>query len=150
MLEISNSFIFINRGRGITNIENKKLLNQAYNVVIDNSSLGKKFLDNCLFVINMFKELDQKDKEISGINNDLCTIIFDNQVENQKNNINLINSSLFNAKPYMEYLNIFNKTCNKKILLNTLKEEFINKKKKNLQIFVYLLLTPNAKIYLFQ
>ena len=145
LLEISNSFIFINRGRGITNIENKKLLNQAYNVVIDNSSLGKKFLDNCLFVINMFKELDQKDKEISGINNDLCTIIFDNQVEKQKNNINLINSSLFNAKSYMEYLNIFNKTCNKKILLKTLKEEFINKKKKNFTNFCLSSLNTKCK-----
>ena len=107
LIEISSSFIFINRGRGITSVENRKVLNQAYNTIIDNSSLGKKFIDNCLFVINMFKPLNEKEKDILGIKNDLYTIIFDdNQQKEKKNNLELINSSLFDAKSYMEYLNI--------------------------------------------
>ena len=146
LLEISSSFIFINRGRGITSVENKKVLNQAYNTVIDNSSLGKKFIDNCLFVINMFKPLNEKEKDILGIKNDLYTIMFDdNQQMEKKNNLELINSSLFDAKSYMEYLNIYNKIGNREELFKILKEEFITKKKKNFTNFCLSYLKTKCK-----
>lgn len=144
LLEISSSFIFINRGRGITSIENKKVLNQAYNTVIDNSSLGNKFIDNCLFVINMFKKLEEKEKDILGIKSDLYTIIFDDNQQKEKI-IELINSSLFDAKSYMEYLNIYNKIGNSEILLKILKEEFIIKKKKNFTSFCLSQLKAKCK-----
>jgi GTPase Era involved in 16S rRNA processing len=131
LLEISSSFIFINRGRGITSIENKKILNQAYNTVIDNSSLGNKFIENCLFVINMFEKLEEKEKDILGIKKDLYTILFnDDQQKEKNNNFDLINSSLFDAKSYMEYLKIYNKIGNREIIFKIIKEEFITKKKK--------------------
>ena len=136
LLEISSSFIFINRGRGITSIENKKVLNQAYNTVIDNTSLGNKFIDHCLFVINIFKKLEEKEKDILTIKRDFYTIIFDdNQQKGKKNNFDLINSSLFDAKSYIEYLNIYNKIGNREKLFKILKEEFITKKKKNFTNF---------------
>lgn len=91
LIDISSSFIFINRGRGITSIENKKVLSQAYYTVINNSSLGKKFIDNCLFVINMFKPLDDKEKDILGIKNDLYTILYDDNQQKEKKNFEIIN-----------------------------------------------------------
>ena len=54
LLAISSSFVFINKGRAIGNIENREILKNAYNVISDNSSLGNNYLENCLFIINMF------------------------------------------------------------------------------------------------
>ena len=77
LLNISSSFVFINRGRAITNNENREIFKYTYNIISDNSSLGQNYLDNCLFTINMFEKLDENDKKIPEIQKDFSNIIFD-------------------------------------------------------------------------
>ena len=134
LLDISSSFVFINKGRGITTTTNKKLLSQAYNAIRDNTSLGQNYIKNCLFVVNMFQKLDKKEKDISEIQKDISTVIFENE-EVPKEYRKIINVSLFDAKAYIEYLNINQKICNKKKLFNELKNEFIEKGKNNFTKF---------------
>ena len=134
LIDISSSFVFINRGRKICDTTNKKLLNLAYNIINDNSSLGPDYLKNCLFVINMFQSLDDKEKDISDIKKDISSVIFDYKEDQQKYK-DLIHASLFDAKSYMEYLNESEKLCNKKNIFLRLKNEYIEKKRKNFSKF---------------
>ena len=130
LLDISTSFVFINKGRAITNNENREILKNAYNVISDNSSLGQYYLDNCLFVINMFEKLNENDKKIPEIQKDFSTIIF-NDLKSQQQNSKFINIELFNAKAYNDYLNEITNINNITNILNKLKIDFIQKKRKN-------------------
>ena len=131
LLAISSSFVFINRGRPIGSEENRKILKQAYNIISDNSSLRQNSLvDNSLYIINMFEKLNEEDKEISQIQKDFSKIIF-NDKESQEKNSGTINTELFNAKAYIDYLNEITEINNYKNLLNKFKKDFIQKQKKN-------------------
>ena len=131
LLDISSSFVFVNKDRTITDLDNKKILNNTYQTINDNSSLGQDYLKNCLFIINMFNKLTDNEKKIDKIKEDLSNIIFDNEDErNDKKNLRNINACLFNAKKYMEFLNEKEKICNTKNLFNEFKKNFIKKNKK--------------------
>ena len=137
LIDISSSFVFINRGRKICDTTNKKLLNQAYNIINDNTSLGANYIKNCLFVINMFQPLTDKEKDISDIKKDISHVIFEN-IEDQQKYHEIIHASLFDAKAYMEYLNENERLCNKKNLFIRLKKEFIEKKRQKFSKFCLL------------
>ena len=111
LLDISSSFVFVNKDRTITDLDNKKILNNTYQTINDNSSLGQDYLKNCLFIINMFNKLTDNEKDINKIKKDLSNIIFDNEDERNEN-LRSINACLFNAKKYMEFLNEKEKICN--------------------------------------
>lgn len=132
LLDISSSFVFVNKNRSITDLDNRKILNNTYKTIYDNSSLGQNYLKNCLFVINMFTKLSDNEKDIVKIQHDLSNIIFDDKQEenNKEDNLKDINACLFNAKKYMEYLKERDKLCNKLYLFNEFKNNFIKKKKK--------------------
>ena len=82
----------------------------------------------------MFKTLTDKEKEIPEIQKDISTVLFENK-EIQKQNEKIINTSLFDAKSYNEYLDLNNKICNKKYVLNELKMIFVKKNSKNFTNF---------------
>ena len=148
LLDISSSFVFINKNRSITDLDNRKILDYTYKTIYDNSSLGKDYLKNCLFLINMFTKLSDNEKDINKIKIDLSNIIFDNKVEeiNKADNLKNINACLFNAKKYMEFLKERDKLCNKHYLFNEFKNNFLKKKKKkNFVKFFYDSLKTRCK-----
>ena len=128
LLEISSSFIFINRSRAITDETNRKLLQNAYHIISNNSSLN---LNNCLFVLNMDSKFSDDDKNIIKIQEDFSNILFDNSEDNPKQKYsNKINAQLFDAKSYMEYFDEYNELGNTKYLFSKFKINFLNKKKR--------------------
>ena len=147
LLDISSSFVFVNKNRAITDLSNKTILDNTYKTIYDNSSLGKNYLRNCLFLINMFNQLKDNEKDITKIKTDLSNIIFHNNVEeiNKKDNLKNINACLFNAKKYMEFLKEKDNLCNKYYLFNEFKNFFKKKKKKNFVKFFYDSLKTRCK-----
>ena len=131
LLDISSSFVFVNKDRTITDLDNKNILNNTYKTINDNSSLGQDYLKNCLFLINMFNKLTENEKNIQKIKTDLSNIIFNTpEQRNNESNLKNINVCLFNAKKYIEFLNEKEKISNIKNLFNEFKKNFIKKKKK--------------------
>ena len=129
LLNISSSFVFINKGRAITQESNQKIIKKLYKDIKDNSSLGCEYLKNCLFCVNMFENLTEEEKEISKIKRDYSLMLFENN-EDQENNSKYLNVSLFNAQSYSEYLRISNELNNKELLMCQFKENYKNKSKK--------------------
>ena len=144
LLDISSSFVFINKGRAIGNIENREILKNAYNVISDNSSLGNNYLENCLFIINMFNNLNENEKNKQQIQMDFSNIIFDGK-ENHDENSKFINTELFNAKAYFEYINEITDLINFKDLLFKYKKIFLNKKRKKLNFINFCLSSIEKK-----
>jgi len=128
LLNISSSFVFINKGRAITSESNQTIIKKLYRDIKDNSSLGCEYLKNCLFCINMFESLTEEEKEISKMKRDYSLMLFEN-IEEQENNSKYLNVSLFNAQSYSEYLKISNELSNKELLMSQFKDNFKNKKK---------------------
>ena len=92
----------------------------------------------------MFQPLDDKEKDISDIQKDISSVIFDCQEDHQKYK-EIIHASLFDAKAYMEYLNESEKLSNKKNIFIRLKNEFIEKKRKNFTKFCLSRLKTKCK-----
>ena len=147
LLDISSSFVFVNKNRAITDLDNKKILNNTYNTIYDNSSLGHNYLKNCLFLINMFTNLSDNEKNINNIKMEISNILFDNKKEeNNKEKLKNINVCLFNAKKYMEFLKERDKLCDKYYLFNEFKNYFFKKKRtKNFVKFFYDSLKTRCK-----
>ena len=100
LLSISSSFIYINKGRAITETANQTILKKLYTNIQDSSKLGNNdYLKACLFAINLFNKVTEEELNIEKIKKDLSKILFDN-VENYEN----INSVFFNAKNFYDYL----------------------------------------------
>ena len=79
------------------------------------------YLKSCLFVINMFKKLDDSEKNINKINEDLSILLF------EKNEYsNFITSSLFDAKSYSNYLEESNFFLNPEKIFMIFKFEYLN------------------------
>ncbi len=129
LLNISSSFVFINKGRAITEESNQTIIKKLYRDIKDNSSLGCEYLKNCLFCVNMFESLTEEEKEISKMKKDYSLMLFEND-EDQENNSKYLNVSLFNAESYLEYLKISSELNSKELLMNQFKENFKNKNKK--------------------
>ncbi len=95
VLKISTSFVYINKGIGIKDKANREILNNLYLNIQDNSKLiSEEYWKSCLFVVNIFNQLTDEEKDINGIRELISTILFDNN--NKRNQIN--------AKHYFEYL----------------------------------------------
>ena len=92
----------------------------------------------------MFQQLDDKEKDISDIKKDISSVIFDYKEDQQKYK-EIIHASLFDAKAYMEYLNESEKLCNKKNIFLRLKNEFIEKQRKNFTQFCLSRLKTKCK-----
>ena len=57
--------------------ENKKILNKLYNNIQLTSSLSdNEYLKACLFVINAFSNLNENEINFTSINEDLASILF--------------------------------------------------------------------------
>ena len=138
LLNISSSFVFINKGRAITQESNQKIIKKLYKDIKDNSSLGCEYLKNCLFCVNMFESLTEEEKEISKMKRDYSLMLFENN-EEQENNLKYLNVSLFNAQSYSEYLKISNELNNKELLMCQFKENYKNKKKRIFKILSFFL-----------
>ena len=100
LLSISSSFIYINKGRAITETANQTILKKLYTNIQDTSKLGNNdYLKACLFAINLFTKVTEEELNLEKIKKDLSKILFDN-AENYEN----INSVFFNAKNFYDYL----------------------------------------------
>ena len=100
LLSISSSFIYINKGRAIKSQENQIILKNLYTKIQDSSKLGSEdYLKASFFVINMFSQLTENEMDINAIKEDLSTILFDKPDKSKD-----INSSIFNAKNFYDYL----------------------------------------------
>ena len=122
LLNISTSFVYINKGRAVKDNANREILKNLYLNVQDNSQLiGEEYLKSCLFVVNMFTQLSDEEKDINGISEDISTILFDN--DSKKNQIK---SAIFNAKHYFEYLRESTLLQDIQSLFMICKDEFTN------------------------
>ena len=122
LLNISTSFVYINKGRAVKDNANREILKNLYLNIQDNSQLiGEEYLKSCLFVVNMFTQLSDEEKDINGISEDISTILFDN--DSKKNQIK---SAIFNAKHYFEYLRESTLLQDIESLFMICKDEFTN------------------------
>ena len=122
LLNISTSFVYINKGRAVKDNANREILKNLYLNIQDNSQLiGEEYLKSCLFVVNMFTQLSDEEKDINGISEDISTILFDN--DSKKNQIK---SAIFNAKHYFEYLRESTLLQDIQSLFMICKDEFTN------------------------
>ena len=79
----------------------------------------------------MFNKLTENEKDIQKIKIDLSNIIFDTpEQRNNESNLKNINTCLFNAKKYIEFLNEKEKICNIKNLFIEFRK--IKKRKKKI------------------
>ena len=100
LLSISSSFIYINKGRAITETANQKILKELYIQIQDTSKLGNNdYLKACLFSINLFTKVTDEELDETKIKKDLSKILFD-----KEDNYQQINSVFFNAKNFYDYL----------------------------------------------
>ena len=105
LLLISSSFIFVNKGRAIKSIENREILNKLYNNIQVTSSLSEHdYLKACLFVINAFSNLNEDEINLASINEDIASILFDQNDPMFEICKKEIKSTIFNAKNFYDYL----------------------------------------------
>ena len=104
-------------------------MKKAYNVINDNTSLENNNLENCLFIINIFDNLDENEKNKIQIQNDFSNIIFAD-LENREEKSKYIKTELFNPKAYFEFIVELTHIVNFKNLLFKLKMDYLNKKRK--------------------
>ena len=100
LLSISSSFIYINKGRAITETGNQTILKKLYTQIKDSSKLGNNdYLKACLFSINLFNKVTEEELDEVKIKQDLSKILFDDTGKYEQ-----INSVFFNAKNFYDYL----------------------------------------------
>ena len=122
LLSISSSFIYINKGRAIRSQENQQILKKLYKEIQDSSKIGNNdYLKACYFVINMFNELTDEERNLQSIKNDLSSLLFDNT-----NNSNEIKCSTFNAKCFYDYLSESCLLTDHEALIDKFFNSFIN------------------------
>ena len=99
---MSSSFIFINRGRALKDEKNINILRNSFHRITTNNKI--ELLKSCLFVINMFGDLKEDERDKNKLKNDIVEYLF---VDDENKNFNLIektNVTFFDAKAYKEYL----------------------------------------------
>jgi len=123
LLSISSSFIYINKGRAINETNNQTILKNLYTNIQDSSKLGNNdYLKACLFVINLFTIVTEKELDMKNVKNDLSTILFNNQGNSEE-----INSVFFNAKNFYDYLSISTLLQDYEATINKFEESYKNK-----------------------
>ena len=135
LFNISSSMIFITKGEEITTMENEDIIKICKNSKLEeinewNNNLNNKnlahenyFLDNCLFVSNIFSESNEEEINIENIQNKFYHLLFNSNYScNYKN----INTEIFDAKSYQEYLEIWNLFFKIEDLFIKYQKDFLN------------------------
>lgn len=79
---MSSSFIFINKGRALKDTKNINLLQSTFNKICDEIKISNpnenriELLKNCLFVINMFTELKEEEKDLVKLRKEIVSYLF--------------------------------------------------------------------------
>ena len=82
LLKMSSSFIFINKGRALKDTKNINLLQSTFNKICDEIKISNpnenriELLKNCLFVINMFTELKEEEKDLVKLRKEIVSYLF--------------------------------------------------------------------------
>ena len=127
LLLISSSFIFVNKGRAIKSIENREILNKLYNNIQVTSSLSEHdYLKACLFVINAFSNLNEEEINLASINEDIASILFDQNDPMFEICKKEIKSTIFNAKNFYDYLRESTLLRDNEELIGKFYQEFLN------------------------
>ena len=128
LFNISPSMIFVSKGRAIRSSENHLLLecynNSILNKLYKDYNHNNSYLNICLFVVNMFDTLTEEERKIENIQKDFYDILF-SQNDND-DDYKEINTTIFNAGSYQQYLvfrDLFFKIDD---LFQQLKKDFLN------------------------
>jgi len=101
VLKMSSFFIYINSGKAFKDNSNKMILSSLYKEIISihgGDINSKLFIDLCLFIFNKVDLLDEKERDLEGINKEIKEII-----EIKEDDV-IINCSFFSSKLYENYL----------------------------------------------
>ena len=123
LLRVCTSFLFVNKGSPLKIVENEEILQSTFHSIQKNSKLKNKniFLQNCSFVMNMFSNLKEEEKNIENVKNGISDIIF-----GKKEFHKYINANFFNAKQYSEFLRYKNYYNNINNVFSELKKGYDN------------------------
>ena len=127
LLYMSTSFIFINRGRALRDEKNIDTIKKSFNKIPSSNKFD--LLKSCLFVINMFGDLKDDERDKNKLKSEIVTNLFNNENQDLKENTNV---TFFDAKAYKEYLREEKFFTNINYYLENL---YINFKKQNDNIF---------------
>ena len=132
LLLISSSFIFVNKGRAIKSTENKEILNKLYNNIQITSSLSNyEYLKACFFVINAFNNLNEDEINLTSINEDLASILFNKNDPMFETCKKEIKSSIFNARNFYYYLRESTLLKDNEALIGQFLQEYLNQDETN-------------------
>ena len=98
LLKMSCSFIFINRGRALKDEKNINTLRKSFYRIPSNNRI--ELLKSCLFVINMFGDLKEDERDKNKLKNEIVEYLYDKNINLSENT----NVTYFDAKAYKEYL----------------------------------------------
>ena len=82
LLKMSSSFIFINKGRALKDTKNINLLQSSFNKICDEIKISNpnenriELLKSCLFVINMFTQLKEEEKDLVKLRKEIVSYLF--------------------------------------------------------------------------
>ena len=100
LLNICSSFVFISHGSAIKIVDNN-IFGSAYYSIYNYSKIrnNNEYLKSCLFTVNMFEKLKEKEKNVQNLQKEISYFLFQDEKYSNK-----INASFFDAKKYSEYL----------------------------------------------
>ena len=101
VLKMSSFFVYINSGKAFKENSNKILLSSIYNDAINirkSDITSKQFIELCLFIFNKVDTLDEKERDLNNINNEIKETL------EIKGNDEEISCSFFSSKLYKDYL----------------------------------------------
>ena len=104
---MSSSFILINKGRALKDTKNINVLQSTFNKICDEIKISNpnenriELLKSCLFVINMFTELKEEEKDLVKLRKEIVSYLFVDSNPNYENNTKAV---FIDAKSYQEYL----------------------------------------------
>ena len=128
LFKISSSMIFISKVGEIKTDENQYIINLYKNSKIDEINESKKndknnYLDNCLFVVNIFKDLIEDEIDIENVQKEYYNLLF---TSNDNYDYKNIKAAIFDAKSYEDYLEIWNLFFKIEDLFKKYQKDFVN------------------------
>ena len=112
LLKMSSSFIFINKGRALKDAKNINVLQSTFNKICDEIKISNpnenriELLKSCLFVINMFTQLKEEEKDLVKLRKEIVSYLFVDSNPNYENNTKTLREKQYfiNLKKYLEIL----------------------------------------------
>ena len=98
---MSCSFIFINKGRSLRDEKNLNTLRKSFQRIPNINKFD--LLKSCLFVINMFGDLKEDERDKNKLKNEIVDVLFYKKNDDDEL-INNTNVTYFDAKAYKQYL----------------------------------------------